>query len=419
MSVIDTTQAIHAIAMGGFIIGGVSLWRLQRKLQQTQIVAAQSELYQAQVQNLTQQLTTTQTQKEQLIRAHESMKAQFNQQQQASEQQQQQFQLLAQEVIKEQTQQLQKQNKEQLHLSLDPLRQQIQHFQQNLNAQQQTHTTTSTQLTAELHKLQELNLQMSEDAIQLTQALRGNNKQQGNWGEMVLTNILQASGLREGHEFVTQASYRTDEGGYLQPDVVVHLPEQRDIIIDAKMSLVDYEKYFHQENSEEKQLSLNLHLQSVKKHIKSLAKKDYHLLHGVPSLDYVLMFIPIEPAFLLAIEKEPKLVQWALENKIMLVSPNTLMMALKTIHYLWQRHNQQENAEKIASAAGKMYDKLVGYTEDFTQVGHELAQATHAYQNALKKLTEGRGNLIKQADDLRQLGAATNKKFDHSRLQSK
>lgn len=418
MHFIDSVQAIHALALGGFILGCASIWRLQRKLQQAQTSAAQSELYQTQVHNLTQQLTTIQGQKEQLIRAYENIKATAHQQQQATEQQQQQFQWLAQGILQEQTQQLQQQNQDQLHQSLDPLRQQIHHFQQHLQLQQQAQTTTASQLTVELQKLQQLNLQMSEDAIQLTQALKGHNKQQGCWGEMVLTKILEASGLREGHEFIAQTTFQQEGGGYLQPDVVVRLPEQRDIVIDSKMSLVAYEKYFHQENSEEKQMSLSQHLQSVKNHIKSLAKKDYYLLHGVTSLDYVLMFIPIEPAFLLAIEKEPELVQWALDKKIMLVSPSTLMMALKTIHHLWQRHKQQENAEKIASAAGKMYDKFVGYTDDFLQVGHELEQATHAYQAALKKLTSGRGNLMKQADDLRQLGAATKKTFNHSRLQS-
>jgi DNA recombination protein RmuC len=257
---------------------------------------------------------------------------------------------------------------------------------------------------------------MSQDAINLTKALKGDNKQQGNWGEVILERVLQESGLREGHEYQTQQDLKDDNGKRFKPDVIVHLPEQKDVVIDAKMSLVSYERYFNSEDKVIRDQAIKEHALSIRQHIKGLSQKDYHKLHGLKSLDYVLMFIPIEPAFLLAIEYDPSLVNFALEQNIMLVSPTNLLVALRTINNIWRYEYQNQNAQNIAKQASRIYDKLCGYLEDMEKLGRALDTADKSYQSAMAKLSSGKGNVIRQAHYMQQLGVDTSKQLDKQLL---
>ncbi len=253
---------------------------------------------------------------------------------------------------------------------------------------------------------------MSQDAINLTKALKGDNKQAGNWGEVILDRVLQESGLREGHEYDTQTDLKNDQGQRFKPDVIVHLPDNKDVVIDAKLSLVAYERYFNSEDELIQAQAVKQHIQSLKQHIKGLSQKDYQRLHGITSLDYILMFIPIEPAFMLAVEHEPSLIDYALEHNIMLVSPTNLLVALRTINNIWRYEYQHQNAQVIAKHASKIYDKLCGYLEDMDKLGRAIENAERSYNNAMNKLTSGKGNLIRQAHQMQQLGVETSKKID-------
>lgn len=224
-------------------------------------------------------------------------------------------------------------------------------------------------LTHEIRNLQQLNAQMAREAINLTKALKGDNKTQGNWGEVVLSRVLEASGLREGHEYETQVNVRVDHQSRMQPDVIVRLPQGKDVVIDAKMSLIAYERYFNGEDEAEREAALNEHIASLRGHIRLLGRKDYQQLPGLRSLDYVLMFIPVEPAFLLAIDREPELISEALKHNIMLVSPTTLLVALRTITNLWRYEHQSQNAQRIADRAAKLYDKMRLFVDDMSALG--------------------------------------------------
>lgn len=259
-------------------------------------------------------------------------------------------------------------------------------------------------LTHEIRNLQQLNAQMAREAINLTKALKGDNKTQGNWGEVVLSRVLEASGLREGHEYETQVNVRVDHQSRMQPDVIVRLPQGKDVVIDAKMSLIAYERYFNGEDEAEREAALSEHIASLRGRIRMLGRKDYQQLPGLRSLDYVLMFIPVEPAFLLAIDREPELISEALKHNIMLVSPTTLLVALRTITNLWRYEHQSQNAQRIADRAAKLYDKMRLFVDDMSALGQSLDKAQGSYRQAMNKLSEGRGNLIGQIEGFRALG---------------
>ncbi len=327
-----------------------------------------------------------------------------------------QFENLANKIFESKTQNLQQLNQQQLSSVLSPFKQQLEGFRKQV---QESYTVEQAERSAFKHQLESLkalNLQMSQDAINLTKALKGDNKLQGNWGEMILERVLQESGLREGHEYETQQALKNDKGHRFKPDVIVHLPEQKDVVIDAKMSLVAYERYFNSDDELTKANAIKEHCSSIRAHIKGLSQKDYQLLHGLTSLDYVLMFIPLEPAFLLALEHEPNLINFALENNIMLVSPTNLLVALRTISNIWRYEYQNQNAQKIAKQAGKIYDKLCGYVEDMEKVGRALDSLDKSYHSAMNKLTTGKGNLIRQAHQMQQLGVSTTKQLDNQLL---
>lgn len=324
----------------------------------------------------------------------------------------QEFENLANKIFEQKSQSFAQSNKAGLDALLNPLKDQIDGFRKHITDQYVKEGQERSALKSEILGLKQLNQQITQEAAALTQALKGDNKQQGNWGELVLERILAESGLREGHEFETQVSMQNEQGKKYQPDVLVHLPNDKDIVIDAKVSLSAYQNYFHAEDEVDKKRFLNEHLASLKGHIKGLGAKDYQNLQGLRTLDYVLMFVPVEPAFLLAVDQAPELIQQALDNNIMLVSPTNLLVALRTIHNIWQVEQQNQNAQKIASQAGALYDKFVNFTDDLQGIGTSLQTVQKKYDAALNKLSEGKGNLIRRTEELKKLGVQSSKKID-------
>ncbi|EJG1728587.1 DNA recombination protein RmuC [Vibrio parahaemolyticus] len=316
----------------------------------------------------------------------------------------QQFEHLANQLFEEKTAKVDLQNRQSLEGLLSPLKEQLEGFKKQVNDSFSQEAKERHTLVHELKNLQRLNEQMTREAVNLTQALKGDNKQQGNWGEVVLARVLAESGLREGHEYETQVNLQSEAGKRYQPDVIVHLPQNKQVVVDSKMALVAYERYFNAETDAERDRALNAHLTALRAHIKGLSMKDYHKLKGIQSLDYVLMFVPVEPAFQVAIQADPSLIKDAMEQNIILVSPTTLLVALRTIDNLWRNERQNENAKLIAQRATKLYDKLRLFIDDMEGLGGALDRANQTYQGAMNKLATGRGNVIRQAESFRQLG---------------
>ncbi|NRA60129.1 MAG: DNA recombination protein RmuC [Psychrobium sp.] len=330
-----------------------------------------------------------------------------------------QFSHLAQQTLEQKSALFAQQNQSSIAALLTPLQSQLADFKLQVLHSHESETKQRHQLQHEIQNLQRLNQQMAQDAVNLTKALKGDNKQQGNWGELILERILQESGLRDGHEYHTQSQHKNEHGKAFRPDVIVHLPDDKDIIIDSKVSLTSYERYFNCETGDQQQLALRDLVNSIRQHIKDLGSKDYQQLQGLRSLDYVLLFIPIEPAFLLAIEHQPNLISEAMAQNIMLVSPTNLLVALRTIHNLWRYDQQNKNAQLIANKASKLYDKLRLFSEDMLGIGHSLNKAQLSYDNALKKLSSGKGNLISQVESFRELGVDVKKELPPHLLEPK
>lgn len=323
-----------------------------------------------------------------------------------------QFENLANKIFDEKSATYQTQSKHNIEAVLAPFKSQLDGFKQQISEQHIREGQERASLKTEILSLKALNQRITEEASALTNALKGDNKKQGNWGEVILERILKESGLREGHEFETQVSAQSEQGRRLQPDVVVHLPNDKDVIIDSKVSLAAYEQYFNCDDDASRKQYLSAHVASIKGHIKGLGAKEYQSLKGLRTLDYVLLFIPIEPAFLLAIEEEPDLVSLALNHNIMLVSPTNLLVALRTINNIWQYEYQNQNAQLIAEQAGKLYDKFVGFVSDIEKIGKALDTAHGSYDAAMNKLSSGRGNLVRQVEKFREMGVQPNKRLD-------
>ncbi|WP_368166143.1 DNA recombination protein RmuC [Aeromonas sp. R9-1] len=316
----------------------------------------------------------------------------------------QQFENLSNRMIEQNSAQFRDLNQHSLDRVLTPLREQIEGFRRQVGETHAQETEQRHSLRFELERLAELNARMTEEAAALTRALKGDSKQQGNWGEVVLARILCECGLREGHEYQTQVSLTSDKGQRYQPDVIVELPQGKQIIIDAKVSLTAYERWFNSDDELEKAVALKEHVASVRNHIRELGRKDYQQLPGVRTLDYVLMFVAVEPAFLVALEADPGLVRYGLEHNILLVSPTNLMVALRTIENLWRVDRQNQNARLIAERAGRLYEKLRLFVEEMQSLGGSLQRAHESYDKAMGRLASGRGNLLAQAERLRELG---------------
>lgn len=320
-----------------------------------------------------------------------------------------QFENIANRIFEHSGKKIEQQNKQSLNFLLSPLKEQLESFKKQVQDSFGEEAKERHTLTYEIRNLQQLNQQMTKEASNLTNALKSNNKIQGNWGEFILSQILDNSGLRLGHEYDTQVNLTNENNQRLQPDVIVHLPQGRDVVIDSKVTLVAYERYFNNDEEFIKSKALSDHLTAVRNHLKQLSQKDYHKLIGINSLDYILMFIPVEPAFLCAIDHDPSLINDALKNNIMIVSPTTLLVALRTIHNLWRYEHQNRNAELIADKASKLYDKVRGFVEDMENLGNTLDKARQTYQNSINKLSKGRGNIIGQIEQFRELGVEVKK----------
>ena len=329
--------------------------------------------------------------------------------QNAKEELSREFKLLANQIFEDKSKQFSVSNSSQLELLLKPFREQITNFSTQAKEQFRLQTQESTLLKDELSRLKQMNAQLSQDAINLTKALKGENKTQGNWGEIVLENILEQSGLREGVEYELQATLRSTEGKSYRPDVIIHLPEERDIVVDSKVSLVAYERFINAEDSYEKELALKEHIKSIQGHIKGLSAKSYEKLEGVQSLDFVLLFMPIEGAFLLALEHDGEFFKEAYEQNILVVSPSTLLVTLRTIEHIWRTGRQEEHAKKIADEAEAMYDKLVGFVSEMQKIGVSLHKAQESFDTSMNRLKTGRGNLIKRAENIVKLGVKPKK----------
>ena len=332
-----------------------------------------------------------------LDEARETLKQQFNQ--------------LANEIFESKSKNFTETSEARLQLLLKPFREQITTFSKQTEERFLKENSERAVLHKELSRLRELNEQITQDARNLTNALKGENKTQGNWGEIVLERILEESGLREGIEYETQGSFKNEEGSTLRPDVIIHLPQQKDIVIDSKVSLVAYERFMSAESPKEKEEALKQHLASINAHIKGLSEKKYEKLEGVNTLDFILLFMPIEGAFLLALEQDGSFFSRAYDKNIMIVSPSTLLVTLRTIEHIWRTERQEQNAQEIAKQAEALYDKFAAFVEDLTKIGDQIGKTRESYEKALNKLSTGKGNLLRRVEVMKKLGLKPKKKI--------
>ncbi len=405
-------------ALAGLILGGgLSLLITRSKTARLESDCARSE---AQVAELTAELahleairrellTGNGVLEQRLVGQQAQYEAQLKLLQEAKQSLSQEFENLANRIFEDKQAKFTVQNKEALEVTLSPLRRDIGDFRKQVESAYDKETADRNKLVGQLSELQKQTMQVSADAVSLANALRGDNKAQGNWGEFILEKLLEDSGLSKGREYDTQVALKDESGKRRNPDVIIHLPEGRDIVIDAKVSLVDYERYFHADTDELKQQCLRQHLNSLRAHIKGLSHKDYENLDGVNSLDFVLIFIPVEAAFMVALDQDPEMMRDAYDRGIILVSPSTLMVTLRTIKNLWRYADQNRNAQLIADKAGGLYDQFVLYIEALDEVGKHINKSQEAWDSARKRLSTGKGNLIRRTEELKKLGAKAKK----------
>jgi DNA recombination protein RmuC len=329
-----------------------------------------------------------------------------------------QFKNLANEILDDKTRRFTEQNALSLDALLKPLQTKLTEFKEQVSTSYANESRERFALKSEIERLSALNVKMSDETRSLTQALKGDSKVQGNWGELVLESILESSGLRKGEEYLVQDSHTQVDGSRLQPDIVVRLPEGRHLVVDSKVSITAYARHAESADADTAQIELNAHIQSLRQHIQGLSSKNYSSLYGVGSVDFVLMFIPIEPAFLLALKSAPNLYQEALAKNIVLVCPSTLMATLRTVAHLWRQDHQNKNALEIARQCGALYDKFVGFIDDMEKLGQRIDQAQTSYHDAFNKLKTGKGNLIRTAEKVRELGVKPSKTLPTGLLDS-
>lgn len=327
------------------------------------------------------------------------------------------FENLANRILEEKGKRFSEQNRTSLDTLLKPVREQLTDFRRKIEEVHLTDSKDRASLQKQLELLRDQNQRMNEDALQLTRALKGDKKAQGDWGELVLERVLEQSGLRKGAEYEVQGSFRDRDNKLLRPDVVIHLPEGRDIIIDSKVSLVAWQEYVNAEDDAARTHALDALVMAVRAHIDGLSSKDYTNMGGVRSLDFVLMFMPIEPAFLAAFQHDEKLFSTAFEKRIAVVTPTTLLATMRTVENIWRTERQNESARLIAEKAGGVYDKLRGFVDEFEKLGKQLTTLHNTYDNAMNKLTRGRGNLVRQAEQFRELGVRVRQQLPRSMIE--
>ena len=321
------------------------------------------------------------------------------------------FAQLAAKVLEGNSKEFSKLSGENLSALIKPMESQISDFKKQINTLYSEESKDRAMLKQEIISLKELNQQISLDAINLTKALKGEKKQQGIWGEMILEKVLESSGLRKGEEYTREVALKNDDGKTYRPDVLIHLPDNRDLIIDAKTSLNAYERYISAESAELKELHLSEHIKATRHHIKDLAAKSYEKLVGINTLDFIFMFVPIEGALALALEKDPSLYDDAFKRHILLVGPTTLLIGLRAIENVWKYEKQTQNAKEIASRAGALYDKFVNFSEDMVKLSRQFDTLQGSFESAKKRLSEGKGNIVRQVEQLKEMGAKTTKKI--------
>ena len=329
-----------------------------------------------------------------------------------------QFENLATKILDNTTKKFTDQNKVNLNNILDPLGVKIKEFEKKVNDTYVKGTKERSTLAEQIKNLSELNIRMSKDAINLTKALKGDSKTQGDWGEFKLEMILEKAGLMNGVHYSTQGSFQDEEGKHKRPDVIVNLPEGKCLVIDSKVSLTAYANYYQSEDDEEREGHLKDHVTSMKNHVQDLSSKNYQKLYQINAPDYVLMFVPIEPAFMLAIHADQDLMAWAVEKKnIVIVPTSTLLATISMVSSIWKQEDQKRNVLEIARQGGALYDKFVGFVDDLINVGKRLKSAKDSYDGAMNKLSTGKDNLVRKTENIKALGAKTSKSLPDSLIQ--
>ena len=323
------------------------------------------------------------------------------------------FENLANRILEDKSKRFTEQNETQLKNILDPLKDRIRDFEKRVNDTHNESAIERSALKEQLSIMAKMNQRMSEEAMNLTKALKGDSKKQGNWGELILEKVLEKSGLTKGREYDVQQSFTLEDGSRLQPDVIIRLPESKNLIVDSKVSLVAYERYVASDDDDKaaQELFLKEHINSIRTHIKGLSGKNYQNLYGIGSPDFVLLFIPIEPAFILSISSDNELYNDAFDKNVVLVSPTTLLATLRTIANVWKQEYQSQNAMEIARQGADMYDKFVAFTEDLIKVGKLMDDSKKTYSEAMNKLYDGKGNLVRRAENMKKLGVKASKQL--------
>ncbi|MCA5004326.1 DNA recombination protein RmuC [Sphingobacterium bovistauri] len=328
------------------------------------------------------------------------------------------FQLLANKILEEKTQKFTALNQEYLGIILDPLKEKIKTFEEKVEKSYMQESAERNVLKGVVEQLMQQSLQIKDEANNLTRALKGDSKKQGNWGEVILERVLERSGLTKDQEYRLQVSLQDEHGRRSQPDAIIDLPDDKHLVVDSKVSLLAYDNYINAESEEELNMHLKLHVQSIENHVKELSAKNYHTLYGIHSPDFVLLFMPIESALSLAVMHRPELFSDAWDRRVVIVSPSTLLATLRTIASMWKQERQNRNVLEIAREAGALYDKFVGFLTDMQQIQMHLNKASEKHEEAMKKLSTGAGNVVRRVENLKSLGAKANKQIDDKYLDS-
>ncbi len=385
----------------------------KQKTEEAEQLKAQLRENQTEILELTNALTKAETDYDYL---NKRLQDQNTELEQLREKFLQQFTSISNQVLMNNAEHFKKASAENLEQILSPLKERIKEFEAKVDATYEKSLKESVSLKEQITQLASLNQQMSQDALNLTKALKGESKTQGNWGEYLLESLLEKSGLRKGVHYEREEVRQNDESKVYRPDVIIRLPENKHLIIDSKLSLVAYEAYCSCEDDAQLETYLRSHINSIRTHYRDLSGKNYHRLSGINSPDFVMMYIPIEPAFNLALQNDHDLFTDAFDKNIVLVTTSTLLATLRTVAGVWRQEDQKRNVIKIAEESGKLYDKFVGFVDDLKTIGRHIEQSQSAYSLAMNKLTDGRGNLIRRVEILKELGARTSKTLDESLL---
>ncbi|HSP86988.1 MAG TPA: DNA recombination protein RmuC [Ignavibacteriaceae bacterium] len=413
----------------GLVLGGVIIYFFQKNKSSSQSgkYEERNKIFEENNKKLESELNLERNKRIELNSAYSSLQADYNNlQNKLSEQKEEieqlqkkfttEFENLANKIFEEKTHKFSEQSKNNLSEILNPLKEKISDFEKKVEENSKENIRGNASLREQLSMLKEMNLQITQEAKNLTQALKGGTKTQGSWGEFILENILQKSGLVKGREYKIQEVIYSEEGRRFQPDVIVSLPENKSVIIDSKVSLLAYEKCISSEDDIERQLSLKEHITSIRNHIRNLSSKNYQSLYQLESLDFVLLFMPIEPAFALAVQNDAQLFNDAFDKNIVIVSPSTLLATLRTVASIWRAENQNRNALEIARQSGALYDKFQALIADLIDLGKRITTMQRGYEETMKKLYTGKGNLVNSVEKIKRLGANTTKSLPQQLL---